>query len=167
MGQSSSAHCSRRLGRDGWGWMKGEVGRRLLPCPSPDVVLCLCALCICLGTECKERPEGFSQDRGDRMMPSLCTLMTSRSTGLGHSLNSAHAASEPMQHTAPSAPGAVLSGERPRASFLVQRCPHTCRRRRGLSRVTPSYPREGCHCLFRDFTVLCTKGHQPCTSRVP
>ena len=58
----------------------------------------------------------------------------------------------------PSAPGAVLSGERPRASFLVQRCPHTCRRRRGLSRVTPSYPREGCHCLFRDFTVLCTKG---------
>ena len=33
VGQSSSAHCSRRLGRDGWSWMKGEVGRHLPPMP--------------------------------------------------------------------------------------------------------------------------------------
>lgn len=63
-----------------------------------------------------------------------------------------------MQIEHPLHPGAVLLGGWPRASFPVLKCPHVCRRPQGLSRVTPSDPREGHHYLLRELTALCTKG---------
>ena len=59
-----------------------------------------------------------------------------------------------MQIEHPLHPGAVLLGGWPRAGFPVLKCPHMCRRPQGLSRVTPSDPREGYHYLQRAHSPL-------------